>query len=96
MADTLNNIFISEILADNAGGSAIDTDGDGNIKKSDEFIELQNASNTAVSLDGFEVWSEKEGLLYSFDPSDTIAAGETATVVGNYTGTPPALSLIHI
>lgn len=90
MADTLNNIFISEILADNAGGAAIDTDGDGNIKKSDEFIDLQNASNTAVSLDGFEVWSEKEGLLYSFGPSDTIAAGGTATVVGNYTGTPPA------
>lgn len=90
MADILNNIFISEIFADNAGTTAIDTDGDGNIKKSDEFIELQNASNTAVSLDGFEIWSGKEGLLFSFGASDTIAAGETATIVGNYTGTPPA------
>jgi hypothetical protein len=90
VADKLNNIFISEILADNAGSAAIDTDGDGSIKKSDEFIELQNASSTSVSLDGFEVWSEKNGLLFTFGASDTIAAGGTATIVGNYTGTPPA------
>ena len=90
MADKLNGIFISELLADNAGGSAIDTDGDGNTNKSDEFIELQNNSGSAVSLDGYEIWSEKNGLLYSFGATDTISAGGTATIVGNYTGTPPA------
>lgn len=90
MADKLNGILISEILADNAGGSALDTDGDGNANKADEYVELQNASGSAVSLDGFELWSEKEGLLYSFGSSDSIAAGGTATVVGEYTGTPPA------
>lgn len=90
MADKLNGVFISEILADNAGGSAIDTDGDGNTNKSDEFIELQNTSGTTVSLDGYEVWSEKNGLLYSFGASDTIAPGDTATIVGNYSGTVPS------
>lgn len=90
MADTLNGIFISELLADNAGNSAIDTDNDGNTNKADEFIELQNATGSTVSLDGYEIWSEKNGLLYSFDATDTLAAGETATVVGNYSGTVPA------
>lgn len=90
MADTLNGIFISEILADNAGGTAIDTDGDGNTNKSDEFIELQNTTGSAQSLDGYEVWSEKNGLLFSFGVTDSIAAGGNATIVGNYTGTPPA------
>lgn len=89
MADLLDGIFISEVLADNAGTSATDTDGNGTINKSDEFIELQNASGSTLSLDGFEVWSEKEGLLYSFDATDTIAPGETATIVGDYDGTPP-------
>ncbi|MDJ0629618.1 MAG: Hint domain-containing protein [Rhodobacter sp.] len=90
MADKVDGIFISEILADNAGGSAIDTDNDGNTNKADEFIELQNSSGSTVSLDGFEIWSEKNGLLYSFGPGDTLAPGATATVVGNYSGTVPS------
>ncbi|WP_298359537.1 Hint domain-containing protein [uncultured Litoreibacter sp.] len=90
VADKLNGIFISELLADNAGGSAIDTDGDGNTNKSDEFIELQNTTGSTISLEGYEIWSEKNGQLHSFDASDTIAAGGTATIVGNYSGTPPA------
>ena len=83
MADKLNGIIISEILADNAGGSAIDTDNDGNTNKSDEFIELQNTTGSTISLDGYEIWSETNGLLYSFGSGDTIAPGDTATVVGN-------------
>lgn len=90
MADKLNGILISEILADNAGGSAFDTDGDGQANKADEYIELQNKSGSTVSLDGYELWSQKEGLLYSFGSGATIAAGGTATVVGEYSGTPPA------
>lgn len=89
MADTLNGLFISELLADNAGGTAVDVDNDGNTNKADEFIELQNSSGAPISLDGYEVWSEKNGLLYSFGPTDTISSGGNATVVGNYTGTPP-------
>lgn len=90
MADKLDGLIISEILADNAGGNAVDVDGDGNTNKADEFIEIQSTNGTPLSLDGYELWSSKEGLLYSFGSSDVIGAGQTATVVGNYTGTPPA------
>lgn len=90
MADNLNGLFISEILADNAGSNSIDTDGDGNTNKSDEFVELQNASGATLNLDGYEVWSQQNGLLYSFGAGDTIGAGETATIVGNYDGTVPS------
>ena len=90
MADTLNGLFISEVLADNAGNAAIDTDGDGSTNKADEFIELGNVSGGTFSLDGYEVWSEKNGLLYSFGASDVIGDGQTATIVGNYTGAPPS------
>jgi len=90
MSDKLDGIIISEVLADNAGGSAIDTDNDGNTNKSDEFIELQNSTGSSISLDGFEVWSEKNGLLYAFGSGDSIAAGDTATIVGNYSGTVPS------
>lgn len=91
MADTLaSGLFISEILADNAGASAFDTDGDGNITKADEYVEIQNASGTPVSLDGVQIWSQTNGLLYTFGPGDTIAPGETATLLGEYTGTRPA------
>ncbi|MEW9921488.1 Hint domain-containing protein [Marimonas sp. MJW-29] len=86
----MDGLIISEILADNAGASAIDTDGDGWSNKADEFIEIQNTTNSTISLDGYEIWSQKGGLLYSFGSGDTIAAGGTATVVGEYTGTPPA------
>jgi hypothetical protein len=89
MADRLDGLIISEILADNAGNAATDTDGDGRTNKADEFVEIQNASNSAMSLDGYEIWSEKQGQLYSFGATDTIAANGTATVVGNYTGAPP-------
>ena len=90
MADLLNGVFISEILADNAGGRAIDTDGDGNTSKADEFIEFGNVSGQTISLAGYQVWSQKNGLLFSFGAGDVLNSGETATVVGNYTGTPPA------
>lgn len=90
MADFLNGVFISEILADNAGGSAVDVDGDGNANKADEFIEFGNVSGAPISLDGYEVWSQKNGQLYAFGPGDVLNDGEAATVVGNYTGTPPA------
>lgn len=91
MADKLTSgIFISEILADNAGGSAVDVDGDGGANKADEFVELQNTSGSTISLDGYEIWSQKNGLLYAFDPGATIGPGGSATVLGEYTGTPPA------
>nr|WP_283254941.1 Hint domain-containing protein [Marivita sp. GX14005] len=83
-------MIISELLVDNPSAGGTDVDGDGTANKSDEFIEIQNTTGAPVSLNGFELWSEKSGLLYSFGASDTVAAGGTATVVGEYTGSMPA------
>ena len=91
MADKLDGLIFSEFLVDNSEFSAgFDTDGDGQHNKSDEFIELQNTTGSAISLDGYELWSDDKGLLFSFGPGDTIDPGQTATIVGEYTGTPPA------
>ncbi|MEL6170032.1 MAG: Hint domain-containing protein [Pseudomonadota bacterium] len=91
MADKLlSGLFISEFLADNAGGQAFDTDGDGRANKADEYVELQNASGAPLSLDGIEIWSGKLGLLFAFPDGETLAPGETATIVAEYSGTPPA------
>lgn len=90
MADKIGpGVFISELLADNAGGSAIDTDGDGRATKADEFIELQSTSGSPVNLDGYQIWTEKLGLVHTFGPGDVLNPGQTVTVVGEYTGTPP-------
>lgn len=85
-----NGLFFSEILADNAGSGAIDTDGDGGANKADEFIEIQSVNGSALSLDGIQIWSAKRGLLYEFQSGDTIEARGTATVVGQYDGAEPA------
>ena len=94
MPDFLNGLFFSELLADNAGGSAIDVNGVSGANKQDEFIEIQNASNVAVDLTGYQLWSDKHGLLHSFvalpdGSAPMIAPGGTATVVGTYNN-PPA------
>ena len=83
-----NGLFFSEFLADNAG-NAFDTDGDGNANKADEFVEIQGFQNSDINLAGVELWSAKRGQLYEFGNSDSVAAGGTATVVGQYDGTPP-------
>ncbi len=91
MADKLDGLIFSEFLVDNSEfSSGFDTDGDGQHNKSDEYIELQNTSGSTISLDGYELWSDDKGLLFSFGSGDTIDPGQTATIVGEYTGTPPS------
>ncbi|MEM8694197.1 MAG: Hint domain-containing protein [Pseudomonadota bacterium] len=86
MADKLNGILISEILADNAGGGATDVNAVGGANKQDEFVELQNSTNQDISLSGYQIWSQENGLLHTFGATDSIPAGGTATVIGTYTG----------
>ncbi len=92
MVAFLDGLFFSEILADNAGGGAFDTDGDGGANKADEFVEIQNASGTPIDLSNYSLWSAKRGELFDWGdvPPATIASGGTATVIGQYDGTPPA------
>ncbi|MEM6758509.1 MAG: Hint domain-containing protein [Pseudomonadota bacterium] len=92
MADQLGGLIFGEFLVDNtfaSVGTGFDTDGDGSANKSDDYIELQNATGSPISLNGFELWSTSGGQLFAFGPSDTVGSGQTATVVGEYTGTPP-------
>ncbi len=89
MPDFLNGLFFSEILADNAGQGALNVNGEGGANKQDEFIEIQNNSGFTIDLAGYQIWSDRNGLLHSFGTGDQIAANGTATVVGTYT-TPPA------
>lgn len=84
-----NGLFISEIVADNVGVFGIDTDGDGNVTKADEFVEIQNGGVVAADLTGIQLWSATNGLLYSFTGGD-VQAGDVATVIGEYTGALPA------
>ncbi|MEL6679684.1 MAG: Hint domain-containing protein [Pseudomonadota bacterium] len=87
MADKLSNgLFISEILADNAGGGAVDVNGSGGANKQDEYIEIQNSSGGPINLNGIQIFSQRDGQLHSFTGGETIDAGETATIIGTYTG----------
>lgn len=88
MPDFLNGLFLSEILADNAGGGAVNVNGQGGANKQDEFIEIQNKSGAVIDLDGYEVWSQFNGRLHAFEAGDTIDPGGTATVIGAYTNPP--------
>lgn len=89
MPDFLNGLFFSEILADNAGRGAINVNGQNGINKQDEFIEIQNSSGAAIELNGYQLWSDRNGLLHSFGAGDQIESGGTATVVGSFNN-PPA------
>lgn len=89
MADYLNGLFFRELLAETAGNSTIDSDGDTPPLTADKFIEIGNASNASMSLAGYQIWSERSGLLFSFGLSDVLNSGDVATIVGNITGTPP-------
>lgn len=92
MVAFLDGLFFSEILADNAGGSAFDTDGDGRTNKADEYVEIQNNTNSTIDLSNYSLWSAQRGELFDFGDvagTPTIDSDGTATVIGNYSGTPP-------
>ncbi|MFK7870708.1 MAG: hypothetical protein AB8B58_15895 [Roseobacter sp.] len=87
--DKLNDLIISEILADSAANNATDTDGCGDTNKADAYLELQNTSGKPLSLEGSEVWSQQNGKLFAFDDDAVIAPLFAATIIGNQSGTVP-------
>lgn len=84
-----NGLFFSELLVDNAGGSAFDTDGDGGANKADEFVEIQSFTGAETDLSTIQIWSAQRGLLFDFDPGDTTNPSGVATVVGQFDGPEP-------
>ncbi len=95
MVAFLDGLFFSEILADNAGGNAFDTDGDGGSNKADEYVEIQNANGTPLDLSNYSLWSAQRGELFDWgdippeDPTPIIGGSGTATVIGQHDDDPP-------
>ena len=94
MPDFLNGLFFSEILADNAGGGAVNVNGQGGANKQDEFIEIQSNANQTIDLNGYEIWSQVNGRLHAFGMGDTVAPGDTVTVIGAYNNPPPGSGFV--
>lgn len=97
MAANIQGIVINEILADprknqnnqqNNQPQGFDTDGDGTVEVSDEFVELFNSSNTAVDVSGWTI-GDGDGDSFVFPNGTIIPAGGKVTVVGEYSGTLP-------
>ena len=82
MAASLNGIVINEILADpsSAGGNNFDTDRDGVIEDSDEFVELYNTSGADVDISGWTL-SDGDVSTFTFPAGTTIPAGEHIVIV---------------
>ncbi|WP_299413315.1 Hint domain-containing protein [uncultured Sulfitobacter sp.] len=82
MPDTLmGGIVINEILVDPNGTANFDTDGNGTANSTDEYIELYNASPSAIDISGLELWDDGVGLWFTFPPGTILAAGGHALVM---------------
>lgn len=82
MADMLlGGIVINEILVDPNGASNFDTDGNGIAAATDEFIELYNASSSAIDISGLELWDSGSGHWFTFPPGSVLAPGGHAVVL---------------
>ena len=96
MAASIQGIVINEILADPKRGKAkkrkdqkgFDTDGDGIIRNSDEFVELFNTSDSAIDVSGWTI-GDGDDRPFVFPEDTIIQAGEKVTVVGLYNGPIP-------
>ena len=82
----VDGVVINEILAHPA---TFDTNGDGTVDGGDEFVELYNASDTPVDLDGFEIWDDG-GKRHDWDEDGpTLAPGGYLVVVASHPAPPP-------
>ena len=93
VAQKLQGIVINEILVDPniSSISGYDTDGDGIFANSDEFIELYNTTDSAVSIANWTISDDStsnNGLRYTFPADAEIGAFGKVTVVTNYNNTP--------
>lgn len=95
MALDIQGIIINEILANpikrknRKGNKGFDTDGDGRVRRTDEFVELFNSSEVAVDVSGWTI-GDGDGFPFTFPDGTIIQPGEAVTVVGLYNGEPPA------
>lgn len=83
MADALRGgIVINEIHAQPvAGASGHDTDGNGTVAATDEYVELLNTSNAAIDISGLSLFDPGRGGWFTFPPGSVLGAGGHAIVV---------------
>ncbi|PIE13290.1 MAG: hypothetical protein CSA68_11915 [Rhodobacterales bacterium] len=87
MADSLlGGIVINEILVDPNGTLNFDTDGNGVADAIDEYVELYNASGTAIDISGLELWDAGVGHWFTFPPGTTLEPGAHAMVMSGLSG----------
>lgn len=77
----MGGIIINEILVDPNGASNYDTDGNGTASSVDEYIELYNASGSAIDISGVELWDQGVGQWFTFPPGSILQAGAHALVM---------------
>ena len=79
-------VRISEILADPPLGLSGDANGEGvRHGHGDEFIELFNAGNDPIDLDGMQLGDE-HSASFTFPPRSRLDLGQHAAVFGSYSG----------
>jgi hypothetical protein len=79
-------IVINEVFADPTATPGVDTDGNGMIEATDEFIEICNTSAEDIDISGYELWDPGSGKWFAFpgeadDGTTVLPGGEFATVV---------------
>lgn len=82
MADMLlGGIVINEILADPNGTLNFDTDGNGVANPTDEYVELFNASGSAIDISGVQLWDAGVGNWFTFPFGTILESGAHAMVM---------------
>jgi hypothetical protein len=74
-------ISINEILPDPSGTPGVDTDGDGSVSTTDEFVELVNTAAEQLPLSGLELWDPGADQWFVFPDGAMLDAGAAAVVL---------------
>ncbi|TVQ16346.1 MAG: hypothetical protein EA367_20420 [Leptolyngbya sp. DLM2.Bin15] len=75
-------IAINELLIDpNSTLATFDTDGNGIVGETDEFIELRNLSSRPIDVSGLELWDGEAGKWFTFPANTILQPGGYAVVV---------------
>ncbi|MTH64320.1 Hint domain-containing protein [Paracoccus shanxieyensis] len=86
MADALRGgLIINEIHPQPvvSGGGGYDTDQNGSVAATDEFVEFHNISDSAIDMSGLQLWDPGVGNWFTFPQGSVLPAGGFAILVTN-------------
>lgn len=82
LADRLRGgIATNKMLVDPNGATSFDTDGNGTATTTDEYIELVNVSNAAISIAGLRLWDQGVGQGFTFPAGAVLQPGAHVLVI---------------